>query len=264
MIADSAAVLLRAVRAPARRLGARALLAGLRPLRRAVRDAARRPRRRRTPAFRAWWDETLAATTMHLTDEARYMGRAVAFEIPMPAVNQGAKRVHDLIMLGRLPPRVRELYGLAWTGAGARLPRRPSRCSRLAAARGAARADARLERAQLRARAGDASGRGSTPAGRRRSCRRWRRGAGRRRRARAGERARRRTGRRDRLTRSRPRRARRRATASATVVVGVRLPAPPRRARAGRRAGARRASRRGRANGARASAVASQQSSTSA
>lgn len=71
-------------------------------------------------AFRAWWDETLAGEAMHLTDEARYMGRAVAFEIPMPAVNQGAKRVHDLIMLGSLPPRVRELYGLSWSPAQAR------------------------------------------------------------------------------------------------------------------------------------------------
>ncbi len=73
------------------------------------------------PEFRAWWGETLAGDGMHLTDEARYMGHAVAFEIPMPAVNRGAKRLHDLIMLGSLPPRVRELYGLAWSPAQARL-----------------------------------------------------------------------------------------------------------------------------------------------
>lgn len=71
-------------------------------------------------AFRAWWDETLAGPGMHLTDEARYMGSAVAFAIPMPAVNQGAKRLHDLLMLGSLPPRVRELYGLSWSPAQAR------------------------------------------------------------------------------------------------------------------------------------------------
>jgi uncharacterized protein (DUF2236 family) len=71
-------------------------------------------------AFRAWWDETLASSAMHLTDEARYIGSAVAFEIPMPAVNQGAKRMHDLVMLGSLPPRVRELYGLSWSPAQAR------------------------------------------------------------------------------------------------------------------------------------------------
>lgn len=73
------------------------------------------------PAFRAWWDEMLAGPGMHLTDEARYMGHAVAFEIPMPALNQGAKRLHDLIMLGSLPPRVRQLYGLSWSPMQARL-----------------------------------------------------------------------------------------------------------------------------------------------
>lgn len=67
------------------------------------------------PAFRAWFDAQLAGDDLHLTDEARYMGHASAFEIPMPAHLQGAKRVHDLLMLGSLPPRVRELYGLRWT-----------------------------------------------------------------------------------------------------------------------------------------------------
>jgi len=72
------------------------------------------------PAFRSWWEERLASDEMFLTEEARYMGRAVAFEIPMPAVNRPGKRVHDLVMLGSLPPRVRELYGLSWTAAQAR------------------------------------------------------------------------------------------------------------------------------------------------
>jgi uncharacterized protein (DUF2236 family) len=70
-------------------------------------------------AFRAWWEERLASDEMHLTDEARYMGHAAAFEIPLPAVNQPAKRLHDLVMLGSLPQRVRELYELPWTRAHA-------------------------------------------------------------------------------------------------------------------------------------------------
>jgi uncharacterized protein (DUF2236 family) len=69
--------------------------------------------------FRAYWDERLASEDMHLTDEAHYMGHATAFEIPLPTHLQPAKRVHDLIMLGSLPPRVRELYGLSWTTAHA-------------------------------------------------------------------------------------------------------------------------------------------------
>ncbi|HXE44756.1 MAG TPA: oxygenase MpaB family protein [Conexibacter sp.] len=71
-------------------------------------------------AFRAWWDAKLASDEMHLTDEARRTGRFVALEIPMPAANQLAKRVHDLVMLGSFPPRVRELYGLSWSPAQAR------------------------------------------------------------------------------------------------------------------------------------------------
>jgi uncharacterized protein (DUF2236 family) len=65
--------------------------------------------------FRAYWRERLQSDELYLTEEARYLGHATAFEIPMPAVDQPAKRVHDLLMLGSLPPRVRELYGLGYT-----------------------------------------------------------------------------------------------------------------------------------------------------
>jgi len=71
-------------------------------------------------AFRAWWDGKLAGVEMHLTEEARRTGAFVALEIPMPRVNQPAKRLHDLVMLGSLPPRVRELYGMTWSPAQAR------------------------------------------------------------------------------------------------------------------------------------------------
>jgi uncharacterized protein (DUF2236 family) len=71
------------------------------------------------PAFRSWWEAKLASDEMYLTDEARYIGHATAFEIPMPRRNQPGKRVHDLIMLGSLPERVRDLYGLRYTPAQA-------------------------------------------------------------------------------------------------------------------------------------------------
>ncbi len=67
------------------------------------------------PEFRRYWRTTLAGDRMFLTDEARYVGYATAFEIPLPRRNQPGKRVHDLIMLGSLPPRVRQMYGLAYT-----------------------------------------------------------------------------------------------------------------------------------------------------
>ena len=64
--------------------------------------------------FRAYYRDKLASDEMYLTDEARYVGYATAFEIPMPPLQQPGKRVHDLLMLGSLPRRVRELYGLDW------------------------------------------------------------------------------------------------------------------------------------------------------
>lgn len=64
--------------------------------------------------FRDWYAAQLAGDDLHLTEEARYMGYASAFEIPMPASHQLAKRVHDLLMLASLPERVRELYGLRY------------------------------------------------------------------------------------------------------------------------------------------------------
>ncbi len=70
-------------------------------------------------AYRAWYSEQLAGEDLHLTEEARYMGYASAFEVPMPSRSQPFKRVHDLLMLGSLPPRVRELYGLRYPPSSA-------------------------------------------------------------------------------------------------------------------------------------------------
>jgi uncharacterized protein (DUF2236 family) len=66
------------------------------------------------PEFRAWFRSELASDRMYLTDEARYVGYATAFEIPLPRRSQPGKRVHDAIMLGSLPARVRSLYGLPY------------------------------------------------------------------------------------------------------------------------------------------------------
>jgi uncharacterized protein (DUF2236 family) len=69
--------------------------------------------------FRAWYESQLDGPDLYLTEEARYMGHVSAFQIPMSASRQPAKRVHDLVMLGSLPTRVRELYGLHYTPAQA-------------------------------------------------------------------------------------------------------------------------------------------------
>jgi uncharacterized protein (DUF2236 family) len=69
--------------------------------------------------FRTYYDGFLASPDAWLTDAARYTGRAIAFEIPMGRDAQPFKRLHDLIMLGSLPSRVRRMYGLRWTPAHA-------------------------------------------------------------------------------------------------------------------------------------------------
>lgn len=65
--------------------------------------------------FREWWDAKVFSDEMHLTEDARQIGYSTAFEIPLPSYRAPAKVVHDLIMLGSLPPRVRELYDLPYS-----------------------------------------------------------------------------------------------------------------------------------------------------
>jgi uncharacterized protein (DUF2236 family) len=69
--------------------------------------------------FRDWWNSRLAGEQAYLTEEARFVGSAIMFEIPVPATHKPAMKVHNLVILGSLPPRVRELYGLRWTKAHA-------------------------------------------------------------------------------------------------------------------------------------------------
>jgi uncharacterized protein (DUF2236 family) len=71
------------------------------------------------PEFRAYYDGFLAGDKLWLTDEARFVGRATAFEIPMARRMQPFKRLHDIIMLGSLPRRVRRIYDLPWSPAHA-------------------------------------------------------------------------------------------------------------------------------------------------
>ncbi len=69
--------------------------------------------------FRAWYEDQLAGEDLHLSEQARYTGRVCAFAIPMPPSRRLGKGVHDIMMLGSLPRRVRELYGLSFSPAHA-------------------------------------------------------------------------------------------------------------------------------------------------
>lgn len=67
--------------------------------------------------FREWFDDRLLSEEMHLTPEARRVGFGVAFRIPMGPAQPLARDTHNLIVLGSLPPVVREHYGLRWSRA---------------------------------------------------------------------------------------------------------------------------------------------------
>ena len=68
-------------------------------------------------AFRDYWDEIWTGGTLELTDEARAVGLAIAFEIPMPRYLHPSREVHNLVLSGTLPKRVRRMYGIRWTPA---------------------------------------------------------------------------------------------------------------------------------------------------
>jgi uncharacterized protein (DUF2236 family) len=65
--------------------------------------------------FRVLWDEMWSGGDLHLTQEARAVALAVAFEIPLPRYLHGAREVHNLILTGTLPERARRMFGLRWT-----------------------------------------------------------------------------------------------------------------------------------------------------
>jgi uncharacterized protein (DUF2236 family) len=67
--------------------------------------------------FRRYWHEQLASDELFLTEQASRTGYLSAFEIPVAQAQQPLKQLHDLIVLGSLPHRVRELYGLRYTWA---------------------------------------------------------------------------------------------------------------------------------------------------
>ena len=68
-------------------------------------------------AYRGYMAERLASDDLHLTDEARALGRTVAFELPLPFHRQPALRVINHAVAGILPHPVRKLYGIGWTPA---------------------------------------------------------------------------------------------------------------------------------------------------
>lgn len=67
--------------------------------------------------FRAYMDERLGSADLHVVEQALEIGRKVAFELPLPAYRTPALRVVNFLVVGMLPARVRELYGIGWDPA---------------------------------------------------------------------------------------------------------------------------------------------------
>ena len=67
--------------------------------------------------FRDYMRERLASRDLFVTEEARELGRRVAFDLPLPAARRAALPAVNLAVTGSLPSRVRRLYGIPWSAA---------------------------------------------------------------------------------------------------------------------------------------------------
>jgi uncharacterized protein (DUF2236 family) len=65
--------------------------------------------------FRAYYRRRLNGRDLQLTREAEYLGHAAAFRIPFGHYGFLIRPIHNVIMRGTLPERVRNLYGLRYT-----------------------------------------------------------------------------------------------------------------------------------------------------
>jgi uncharacterized protein (DUF2236 family) len=62
--------------------------------------------------FREYFDDKVAGESAHLTDDAKVVGRAVMLQIPTARSRWPAMRIHNVILRGSLPVRIRELYDI--------------------------------------------------------------------------------------------------------------------------------------------------------
>jgi uncharacterized protein (DUF2236 family) len=65
--------------------------------------------------FREYWDGMWSGGELHLTEDARAVAFAVAFEIPLPGYLRPQREVNNLVLLGTLTPELREFFGLRWS-----------------------------------------------------------------------------------------------------------------------------------------------------
>jgi uncharacterized protein (DUF2236 family) len=69
------------------------------------------------PEFQDWWEEKLSSPDLQATGHALEMAPLVAFRQPVPLPARLNLETQNLIVKGTLPERVREIFGIRWTGA---------------------------------------------------------------------------------------------------------------------------------------------------
>jgi uncharacterized protein (DUF2236 family) len=67
--------------------------------------------------FEAWFQGKLDSPDLHATEHALEMAPLVAFKQPVPAPARGNLAIQNHFIKGTLPPRVREIFGIRWSGA---------------------------------------------------------------------------------------------------------------------------------------------------
>jgi len=69
------------------------------------------------PEFSAWWEGKMSSRDLQATEHGLDMAPLVAFKQPVPLPARGNIAAQNHIIKGTLPPRVREIFGIPWSGA---------------------------------------------------------------------------------------------------------------------------------------------------
>ena len=67
--------------------------------------------------FADWFEDRLASPDLQATEHGLEMAPLVAFKQPVPSYARGNLAIQNHFIKGTLPPRVREIFGIRWSGA---------------------------------------------------------------------------------------------------------------------------------------------------
>ena len=64
--------------------------------------------------FRDYMQGRFKSGELHLTNAAKYMGKEICFNVPIPHCPAFVRKGMNALLLGMLPPEIRDLYGLSY------------------------------------------------------------------------------------------------------------------------------------------------------